>query len=111
MHDGAPAHYSGTVLEYFDAQFPNRWIGNGGPIPWSAWSLDLNPIDFFLWGHLKSLVYETPVDREDELLPRIQAACEQVRTIPRVFERFRHSMNRRCHVCIEVGGRHMEQFL
>ncbi|GFY00282.1 hypothetical protein TNCV_4710841 [Trichonephila clavipes] len=31
------------------------------PIAWSPRSSDLNLVDFFFWGHLKSLVYEMPV--------------------------------------------------
>lgn len=111
MHDGAPAHSSMIVREYLNDKFPGRWIGRGGPIPWPARSPDLNPIDFYLWGHLKSVVYETPIDTEDELLPRIQAACHHVRTTPGVFERVRQAMLRRCQLCIEVGGRHMEHLL
>jgi hypothetical protein len=36
---------------------------------------DLIPLDFFLWGHIKSLVYETPVETQEELIARILAAC------------------------------------
>uniref|UniRef100_A0A2H1V4P8 SFRICE_034143 n=1 Tax=Spodoptera frugiperda TaxID=7108 RepID=A0A2H1V4P8_SPOFR len=31
-----------------------------GPIPWPARSPDLTPMDFYLWGHMKSLVYNEP---------------------------------------------------
>jgi hypothetical protein len=34
-------------------QFPDRWLGLDSPASWPARSLDLNPLDFFLWGHLK----------------------------------------------------------
>lgn len=63
MHNGTPAHSSMTVREYVDAKFPGRWIGSCGPIPWPARSPDLNPIDFYLWGHLKSML---TVDTEEE---------------------------------------------
>ena len=48
--------------------FPGKWIGRGGPVPWPARSPDLTPLDFFLWGHAKSLVLETPVETAEELL-------------------------------------------
>ena len=35
-------------------------IGQGGPVPWPARSPDLNPLDFWLWGHLKAMVYAAP---------------------------------------------------
>ncbi|KAJ4451308.1 hypothetical protein ANN_02769 [Periplaneta americana] len=60
LHDGAPAHFSRTARRYLDRRFPDRWIGRGGPIAWPPRSPDLNPLDFYLWGHLKSLVYSFP---------------------------------------------------
>ncbi|KAJ4434371.1 hypothetical protein ANN_22931 [Periplaneta americana] len=60
LHDGAPAHFSRTARRYLDRRFPDRWIGRGGPIAWPPRSSDLNPLDFYLWGHLKSLVYSSP---------------------------------------------------
>lgn len=111
MHDGAPAHFSLVARTYLDIAFPNRWIGNGGPVPWPARTPDLNPLDFFLWGHLKSLVYETPVQRREELLPRIQGACQTIRNTPGMLERVEQSFVRRCGLCHRVGGRNFEQFL
>lgn len=111
MHDGAPAHNSHIVREYLDRTFHGRLIANGGPIAWPPRSPDLNPIDFFLWGHLKTLVYATPVDRQEDLLARIQDGCDQIRNMPGVLGRVRNSMIRRCNVCIQVGGSHIEHLL
>ena len=61
MHDGAPPQFTLIVRQYLDNKFQNRWSGWGGSIEWPAWSPDLNPMDFYFWGHLKSLVYSTPV--------------------------------------------------
>ncbi|KAJ4433851.1 hypothetical protein ANN_16163 [Periplaneta americana] len=52
-------------------KFPDRWIGRGGPIAWPPRSPDLNPLDFYLWGHLKSLVYSSPVPDLESLRNRI----------------------------------------
>jgi hypothetical protein len=38
--------------------YPNRWIGRGGLRHWPALSPDLNPLDFFLWGYVKNVVYK-----------------------------------------------------
>jgi len=59
MHDGAPPHFSRAARDYLDLTFQDRWIGRGGPILWSPRSPDLNPLDYFLWGHHKYVVYET----------------------------------------------------
>lgn len=66
QQDGAPPHYAGAVRQYLNQVFPRRWIGRRGPIEWPPRSPDLNPLDFFLWGHLKSVVYkERPANLED----------------------------------------------
>ena len=32
----------------------------------------MTPLDYFLWGHMKRLVYGTPVDAEEDLLRRLR---------------------------------------
>jgi hypothetical protein len=36
-------------------------IGRRGPVNWPAWSPDFNPLDFWLWEHVNSLVYSAPI--------------------------------------------------
>jgi hypothetical protein len=67
MHDGTPAHFSLTAHRHLNRKFPGWWIGRGGPIAWPPCSPALNPLDFYLWGHLKSLVYSSPVDDVETL--------------------------------------------
>jgi hypothetical protein len=54
------------------------WIGRRGPIAWPPRSPDLTLLDFFLWGYIKDLVYQTKVQDVAELRRRITAACETV---------------------------------
>ncbi|KAJ4440078.1 hypothetical protein ANN_08211 [Periplaneta americana] len=91
LHDGAPAHFSRTARRYLDGRFPDRWIGRGGPIAWPPRSPDLNPLDFYLWGHLKSLVYSSPVPDLESLRNRIVACSEDIRNTPGVCDRVRRS--------------------
>ncbi|KAJ4439349.1 hypothetical protein ANN_07471, partial [Periplaneta americana] len=105
LHDGAPAHFSRTARRYLDRRFPDRrWIGRGGPIAWPPRSPDLNPLDFYLWGHLKSLVYSSPVPDLESLRNRIVACSEDIRNTPGVWDRVRRSMRHLCEVCIQAGG-------
>ena len=92
------------------ATFRDRWMGHLGPIPWPARSPDLNPLDFFLWGHLKTLVYATTVDHVDDL-PRIVDGCNTIRITPGLLERVRQSMLRRCQLCLQEGGPQFEGLL
>ena len=78
MQDGASPHYALTTRNTLDAHFENRWIGRRGPVEWPARSCDLTPLDFFLWGYLKNLVYsQTPRDLE-ELKVKIRRSIEQI---------------------------------
>lgn len=111
MHDGAPAHFSILAREYLNTTYQNRWIGRGGPQFWPPRSPDLNSLDFYFWGHLKSLVYSTPIETLEQLRNRIIEGCETIRNIPRIFERVRQSMRRRAEACIEARGSHFHHFL
>jgi hypothetical protein len=111
QHDGAPAHFHANTRLLLDEVFPNRWIGRNGPVAWPARSPDMTPLDFFLWGAMKALVYETPVDSEQDLVARIAVAAGDIAEIPHVFESVRHSLYKRYEKCVEVHGDHFEQLL
>ena len=70
MHDGAPQNFSNLVRQHLSNTFGNQWIGRGGPISWPPRSPDMTPLDFFLWGNLKRLIYLTPVHTRDDLIKK-----------------------------------------
>ena len=63
MQDGAPQDWSTTVRDWLNEKLPNRWIGRGADtdlnIKWPPRSLDLTLSGFFLWGYIKSKVYDS----------------------------------------------------
>ena len=77
QHDGALAHFSIAARQVLNDKYPNRWIGRGGPVPWPPRSPDLTPLDFFIWGPMKSLVYDTSGESEQSLIARIVVAADQ----------------------------------
>ncbi|KAJ4432124.1 hypothetical protein ANN_20740 [Periplaneta americana] len=77
MYDGAPAHFLRIVREHLTLTFQDRWIGRGSPTPWPARSPNLNPLDFWLWGHMKE---------------------------PGQFQRVRDSLRQRAEECIVMNG-------
>ncbi|GBN34414.1 hypothetical protein AVEN_51170-1 [Araneus ventricosus] len=72
---------------FLNATYPARWIGHGGPVAWPPRSLNFNPLDFFFWGHMKSLVNEMPVDSAEDLVARINVAADKINTPPGTLER------------------------
>ena len=111
QHDGAPPHFADPVRAAITNTFGNRWIGRGGPVNWPARSPDLSPLDFFLWGYMKTEVYSSPVESEMELVQRIHAAAIIIQTTPHIFQRTRDSLRRRYQLCNEVNGAHFEHLL
>lgn len=109
QQDGAPAHFSVEVRQFLDEEFPNRWIGRRGEIEWPARSPDLTPLDFFLWGHLKTKVYESkPLDLND-LRNRIVG---ESRFIPaEVFSNVIQEFRDRLGYCLANNGAHFEHLL
>ena len=57
-------------------------------------SPDLKRLHFFLWEHIKQLVYETVVETEEDLVARITVAAGTIADMPGIFERTRKSMVR-----------------
>jgi hypothetical protein len=45
---------------------------------WPPPSLDITPLDFFLWGYVKSNVFRTPVNGPDDLKTRIRNAISAI---------------------------------
>ena len=74
-------------------------------------SPDLTPHDFFFWGHIKNLVYVTPVPDQETLLARILAASDEVREMRDVLGRVRQNFLGRSYACIECGGHQFEHLL
>lgn len=112
MQDGAPAHNARTNITTLKAMFPGRLLATKGDILWPARSPDLTPLDFFLWGKVKDLVYGA------ENLP--YATLDQLRRkIVKVFDELNHSevraatesVVRRCNLCLANDGAQFEHNL
>jgi hypothetical protein len=89
------------VREYLNTCFPVRWIGPAEPIAWPPRSLDLTPLDFFLWGFIKDRVFIAPLPANvAKLRTRITAAVVEV--MPELL------CSMRWDVCRSTNGSHIE---
>ena len=86
MHDGAPPHFSRVARQFLNRHFANKWIDRGGPIARAARSPDLNPLDFHLRGHLKSIVHATLIEHAEILRNRMEQGFRQIRETPGMTE-------------------------
>ncbi|GFT56082.1 uncharacterized protein TNCV_811391 [Trichonephila clavipes] len=46
-----------ATIDFLKGTFGDRLISCFGPVNWPPRSCDLTPLDYFLWGYVKSLVY------------------------------------------------------
>ena len=65
---------------------------------------------YYLWGHMKTLVYETKVDSRAVLRNRSFAAAEHIRNHPNNIGSATQSLLMRAENCI-AAGEHFEQLL
>ncbi|CAK9801642.1 hypothetical protein ANTPLA_LOCUS2883 [Anthophora plagiata] len=109
QHDGCPAHSTRLVRQILNTKFPNSWIGRTGRVAWPSRSPDLTPTDYFLWGHLKKVVYCEQPTTPENMKDRIITACAAIN--PTTFEKARESLILRFKKCIDVEGHHLEHLL
>lgn len=110
QHDGCRAHYRITVRQPLNLWFPNKWIGRGAPIPWPAKSLDLTSSDFYVWGHMKDIIYKDEIDTGEQLINKIREAAEIIRNnFPNTVTRA--EIRKQARACIRNRGSHFENIL
>jgi hypothetical protein len=57
QQDDAPPHYHRDVRSYLNENLPGLWIGQRGSVEYPPRSPNLPPLNFYLWGSLKDVVY------------------------------------------------------
>lgn len=111
MQDGAPPHYPLIVREHLNNNFPHRWIGRGSEFPWPPRSPEFNPLDFYVWGYLKSLVYNSEIHNQNELLAKIHEAANTLKNGNAMFFKVRQHLQKSLRKCIEVNGGHFQHLM
>lgn len=110
QQDGAPPHNVVPVKMLLDRKY-TQWIGKSGTIRWPPNSPDLTPCDFFLWGHVKNIVYSTPCYSLDDLKMRIRNAIRQVQNNRATLLKIKGHTEKVYIKCVENGGGQVEQHL
>ena len=106
--DGAPPHWARIVRNVLDHNFPDRWIGRGGPISWPPRSPDITPLDFFLWGYVKDRVYRTKVRDLQILRARITEAIASV--TPEMLANVWREVEYRLDIARATSGAHIQVY-
>ena len=57
--DGAPPHNAAVITNMLNERYGDRWIGLNFPtVRFPPRSPDLTPLDYYLFGNLKRIVYK-----------------------------------------------------
>ncbi|GFT66208.1 integrase catalytic domain-containing protein [Trichonephila clavipes] len=67
QQDGATCHTARATIDLLKDTFGERLTSRFGPVNWPPRSCDLTPLDYFLWGYVKSLVYADKPQTLDHL--------------------------------------------
>src|ERR1700712_3666517 len=109
QQDGAPYHRGRMVQDFLNEEY-RVWIGERGTIFWAPRSPDLTPLDFFLWGALKTLVYDHKPTTTNELKIKIVECVRYLNTTNFVEKSVNH-LRIRSTTCLNENGGHFEQLL
>ena len=96
-------HLKRRTIDLLKGKFGERVISRNGPVEWPTRSCDLTSLDFFLWGHIKPLVYANKPATLDDLKDNIQReiANVPVEMCARVMENWFQRIDR----CKQARGR------
>ncbi|GFU88222.1 uncharacterized protein TNCV_846151 [Trichonephila clavipes] len=79
QQDGATCHTARATIDLLKDTFGDRLISRFGPVNWPSRSCDLTPLDYFLWGYVKSLVYADKPQTLDHLEDNIRRVIAHIR--------------------------------
>jgi hypothetical protein len=100
-----------VVWDILNSSYHNREAEREERTASSTRSPDLNPLDVYLWGNLKSLAYSTPAHKIETLHQHTVNESQTLRNCLGVSECVRQSMIRRDRTRIKFHGGHFEHFL
>ncbi|GFW37647.1 putative LOC100569746 [Trichonephila clavipes] len=74
-----------ATIDLLKDTFGDHLISRFGPVNWPPRSYDLTPLDYFLWGYVKSLVYADKPQTLDHLEDNIRRVIADIR--PQMLEK------------------------
>ncbi|GFV13824.1 hypothetical protein TNCV_3695361 [Trichonephila clavipes] len=100
-------HRSRATIDLLKDTFGDRLISRFGPVNWPPRSCDLTPLDYFLWGYVKSLVYADKPQTLDHLEDNIRRVIADIR--PQMSEKVIENWTSRLDYIRASRGSHMPE--
>ncbi|GFV96967.1 transposable element Tc3 transposase [Trichonephila clavipes] len=109
QQDGATCHTARATIDSLKDTFGDRLISRFGPVSWPPRSCDLTPLDYFLWGYVKSLVYADKPQTHDHLEDNIRRVIADIR--PHMLEKVIENWTSRLDYIRASRGSHMPEII
>ncbi|GFW99631.1 uncharacterized protein TNCV_3418641 [Trichonephila clavipes] len=107
QQDGATCHTARATIDLLKDTFGDRLISRFGPMNWPPRSCDLTPLDYFLRGYVKSLVYADKPQTLDHLEDNIRRVIADIR--PQMLEKVIENWTSRLDYIRASRGSHMQK--
>ncbi|GFV17102.1 putative transposable element [Trichonephila clavipes] len=105
QQDGATCHTARATIDLLKDTLGDRLISRFGPVNWPPRSCDLTPLDYFLWGYVKSLVYADKPQTLDHLEDNIRRVIADIR--PQMLEKVIENWMSRLYYIRASRGSHI----
>ncbi|GFW45343.1 putative transposable element [Trichonephila clavipes] len=109
QQDGATCHTARATIDLLKDTFGDRLISRFGPVNWPPRSCDLTPLDYFLWGFVKSLDYADKPQTLDHLEDNILRVIADIR--PQMLEKVIENWTSRLDHIRASCGSHMPEII
>ncbi|GFU97705.1 putative DD41D transposase [Trichonephila clavipes] len=109
QQDGATCHTARATIDLLKDTFGDRLISCFGPVNWPPRSCDLTPLDYFLSGYVKSLVYADKPQTLDHLEDNIRRVIADIR--PQMLEKVIENWTSRLNYIRGSRGSHMPEII
>ncbi|GFW34588.1 transposable element Tc3 transposase [Trichonephila clavipes] len=107
--DGATCHTARATIDLLKDTFGDRLISRFGPVNWPPRSCDLTPLDYFLRGYVKSLVYVDTPQTLDHLEDNIRRVIADIR--PQMLEKVIENWTSRLDYFRACRGSHLPEII
>lgn len=109
QQDGATCHTANETITLLRQSFGDRIMSRNGPVNWPPRSCDLTPMDYFLWGYIKSMVYSDKPATIDHLEVNIRRVISEIR--PVMLEKVVQNWTERMVFIRRSRGGHMPEII
>lgn len=103
QQDGATPHTANAVQTWLTEKFGDKFLHKK---MWPPRSPDLNPCDYYLWGHLKQYAYNPLPKTLDDLKQNIEREIKKISST--VLESVFENLEKRCNLVLSANGGHIE---